>query len=632
MGGGITDVDRGICEAPTGLDSPGFYATLLRRMQDLVDSSDWTARTLVWDDVGASFRTGEPPPRAMLEGGRQFATDEQRLYYLRYVLQMEIEQDNLTLNPSGEAKNKFRIAQAMTDYELKHLKSVVDRVAPLPAPSTPYVAPMSDRQAAARGLVDDWSRMAAQTDRAEYEAYLAEVALAQTEPPEPPETHVFTGAYTVDAYQQYIGGPYQAMVARGMEVAPVFVSLALDFVPVAGQLKAVLESIVGKDIITGRELEPWERGLGLLLAVIPEARGIFKAGRTGLRVLARGALKRGVATEEAYRVARTASRMSEAEVGAARKVVNGKPANPREFEKVAGSIDEMTGSKSRGFRAAAGVIEDGRGLSRAVAGSPIDPVKIAAKEAKIAKAVKKATKIPQKIAGWLTRSGIPQEAITALERAGVQLSEDAALLIANDAKAVAFIRDFHQCPGFALVVEDFVRGQTKNKGAKFLMEFVTDSANKIDPRLTKFELPVGITKGARGDRASRLTDLVITQGNRTINLEFKAYSKVAVSLIFRDQKKLLQLVKDVKMLGRENIKWVFDSRDVSRSFVYKQFKNAIKSDPVLAREFGDAEKLEKALDDLIVMFPPEPGRLGLPASAPVKAAGAATDESKKGSK
>jgi len=33
MGGGINDVDRGICEAPTGLDSPGFQATLLQRMQ-----------------------------------------------------------------------------------------------------------------------------------------------------------------------------------------------------------------------------------------------------------------------------------------------------------------------------------------------------------------------------------------------------------------------------------------------------------------------------------------------------------------------------------------------------------------------------------------------------------------------
>jgi hypothetical protein len=62
-------------------------------------------------------------------------------------------------------------------------------------------------------------------------------------------------------------------------------------------------------------------------------------------------------------------------------------------------------------------------------------------------------------------------------------------------KAVVFIRDFYQCPGFAQVVGDFARGQTKNKGAKFVMEFVTDSANKIDPRLAKFEQPVGITKG-----------------------------------------------------------------------------------------------------------------------------------------
>ncbi len=58
----------------------------------------------------------------------------------------------------------------------------------------------------------------------------------------------------------------------------------------------------------------------------------------------------------------------------------------------------------------------------------------------------------------------------------------------------------------------------------------------------------------------------------------------------------------------------------------KQFERAIWGDAVLAKEFGEGNKLEKALDDLIVMFPPEPGRLAIPASAPVKAAGAAAGE------
>jgi hypothetical protein len=41
-------------------------------------------------------------------------------------------------------------------------------------------------------------------------------------------------------------------------------SLALDFVPVVGDVKGVVEAVTGRDLLTGEELEPWERALGLI--------------------------------------------------------------------------------------------------------------------------------------------------------------------------------------------------------------------------------------------------------------------------------------------------------------------------------------------------------------------------------
>lgn len=41
-------------------------------------------------------------------------------------------------------------------------------------------------------------------------------------------------------------------------------SLILDFVPIVGEVKGVTEAITGRDLLTGVELEPWERALGLI--------------------------------------------------------------------------------------------------------------------------------------------------------------------------------------------------------------------------------------------------------------------------------------------------------------------------------------------------------------------------------
>ncbi len=123
---------------------------------------------------------------------------------------------------------------------------------------------------------------------------------------------------------------------------PHAVSMMLDFVPIVGQLKAVVEGIVGKDLITGDKLPDWQRGLGILLAIIPEAKGIFAAGRDGLRVLAKGVAEADKTVDEAakvYRIAKGASRLTAEEVTAAEKGIT----KSAEFRKVAGAVEEMEG-------------------------------------------------------------------------------------------------------------------------------------------------------------------------------------------------------------------------------------------------------------------------------------------------
>ncbi|XEC94344.1 pre-toxin TG domain-containing protein [Paenibacillus tarimensis] len=41
-------------------------------------------------------------------------------------------------------------------------------------------------------------------------------------------------------------------------------SIGLNFVPIVGQVKGVIEAITGKDLITGEELEAWERAMNLV--------------------------------------------------------------------------------------------------------------------------------------------------------------------------------------------------------------------------------------------------------------------------------------------------------------------------------------------------------------------------------
>lgn len=55
-------------------------------------------------------------------------------------------------------------------------------------------------------------------------------------------------------------------------------SLLLDFVPVIGDVKGVVEGVTGRDLLTGEELSPWERALGMI-PLLPFTDALRAAGK-----------------------------------------------------------------------------------------------------------------------------------------------------------------------------------------------------------------------------------------------------------------------------------------------------------------------------------------------------------------
>ncbi|HEX7151615.1 MAG TPA: pre-toxin TG domain-containing protein [Thermoanaerobaculia bacterium] len=599
MGDGITDVERGVSVAPKGLASGEAWLAMVERMMQIVTGGqrwDYSVRHDVEKDIEESRRTGITP-RQMLEGRRQFSTDTERLYYLRFLLEYEIEGGGwiqLGIYYRGP-KDPARIAAAMADYEIKRLQSVAEQAVPVPPPL--------QRQRSVRGLDTDWERGAAQREREEYEAFLIEVA--RQESADEARSRDLQARYggrtgTKSMLDYYVGDPVVYAADRAIKAVPGMVSLALDFVPVVGQLKAALEAISGRDLITGRHLADWERGLNILLSVLPSAKAAFRGGKAGLAALAKATAQSGKPAAEVYRAAKGASRLTDAEVKAAKVLRNGKPVNAAAFDKVAGSIDEMMGTPKVGrtemYRVAAGEIHDGRMVTSSIASSPVSvPPKPVGRPVT-------PTRTTPRVATTLANAGVLPEAIAALNRAGVAVNKVSRFL--TTPRVRDFVNTFHQSPGFHLIVEDLAKGATKKKGALFIIDFVNDAKNKIDPKLAMFEMDVGITKSPLRDRSARVTDLVVTQGGRALNYEFKAYSMASLNKALADPQKILQLVKDVAIHGRRNIKWVFDSAEISESYLHKKFTAIINADPFLKSRFsGKADELEAMLDELLILYP-----------------------------
>ena len=146
---------------------------------------------------------------------------------------------------------------------------------------------------------------------------------------------------TVGPYETYIGGPVESFANEVLQMdTRHMVSLMIDFIPIVGQVKGLVEGIIGRDLITGDELPNWARGLSILLAIIPEAHGVISSGEAGVKALARVAVDSGKDADKVYRAVKVAGRLSEDEVKAAEKIVAGARPNAAQV-KMARALEEI---------------------------------------------------------------------------------------------------------------------------------------------------------------------------------------------------------------------------------------------------------------------------------------------------
>jgi hypothetical protein len=197
-----------------------------------------------------------------------------------------------------------------------------------------------------------------------------------------------------------------------------------------------------------------------------------------------------------------------------------------------------------------------------------------------------------------------------MERAGVMFSRSVLTRLQTET-VVQFVNHFHSAPGFHHLVKDLVVSKGKRDGALFVMRY---ALAKVDPKLAKFELGVGITRGARGTEfVARKVDIVVS-ADRTlrhgdaISYELKSWTretlaKFAEPAVKGKEAPIFQLVKDTAIHERTHTRWVLDSAKISKDEVKTIFKRAIAQDSYLSAKWPTGDALDIALEQLIETFP-----------------------------
>jgi hypothetical protein len=254
------------------------------------------------------------PERAMASlSGTHFRDDDDRLSYALGVFQAQ-----LGARGGGAEGELFAM---LLRYEEQVQSQTAHYVG-----DVPLITPESG-QALGRALAQQ-----AEDERRDYEIFMEELEAIRN------SRMGFAG--TVGVYEYYVGGPVKAGIEYLKEEGPGIASLLLDFLPVVGQLKVLTEAIIGRDLLTWRKLEDWERWLNALLVLIPEAKRIFAAGRTGLRTLAKAVDETRWPADRVYRATKEASKLSVNEVEAARKITAGAPPSEAQ-QQLARSLKNM---------------------------------------------------------------------------------------------------------------------------------------------------------------------------------------------------------------------------------------------------------------------------------------------------
>ncbi|MER2039659.1 MAG: pre-toxin TG domain-containing protein, partial [Solibacillus sp.] len=83
------------------------------------------------------------------------------------------------------------------------------------------------------------------------------------------------GGKVAVAYTSFKEGGYKGVISAG-----------LDFIPIVGNAKALVEAAIGRDPITGRKLESWERGASAA-AILggPLVKGVKHGAKLGAKAI-----------------------------------------------------------------------------------------------------------------------------------------------------------------------------------------------------------------------------------------------------------------------------------------------------------------------------------------------------------
>jgi hypothetical protein len=257
------------------------------------------------------------PGARAAEGGRDFSanpgTARANLYHAHFRddnerLSYALGVFRASLGTGTRGIDQDALYGMLLNYEVQMLRQEVDVVAHEPPTK------------AEQQRIGD---VRAEHERQNYEAYLAEVQRIKAEEARDRiliHSGEYAGGSPNDPLDYYIARPFNAFTQEATRPTATMVSLMINFVPVVGQLKAVAEAAIGRDLITGEEVPTWARGLNLLLAIIPEAKGLFSSGRVGLSTLARVAVESGEPAEEVYQATKVASTLTVEEVQAAQRI------------------------------------------------------------------------------------------------------------------------------------------------------------------------------------------------------------------------------------------------------------------------------------------------------------------------
>jgi hypothetical protein len=279
-------------------------------------------------EVSADYNRGGPRIlRARLEDSH-WPRDEDRLLYLRYVVEFN-------QRVSGGQVDRNAMFNSMVQYESGRVDIVIGRI--------PTASEKQQVKVLRARKTEELNRWEAEEELRKYLRMVDDIL--KEERLERDRSRMKIDLRSKPAYTH-------GAVVAGAAVASPFatvlpdVSLLLDFIPILGQMKGIAEAIIGYNI-TGEKLSTWERGLGLLLNVLPGARAVFRTGKRGIQRLAAAgveAIRRGGRAEEVFRLAKVASTMTEAEIKAA--IITGKMASApevRAVKNILNHVDAMQG-------------------------------------------------------------------------------------------------------------------------------------------------------------------------------------------------------------------------------------------------------------------------------------------------